>query len=290
MAKISKKKVPSAGERSLLSNAVRWYLSKIGSIKLLSAAEEKELAQKVAQKDKEARTRFITANLRLVVNIAKKYIGHGVPFLDLIEEGNTGLIKAVEKFDYRKGYRFSTFATWWIKQAVLKALNEQSRLVKIPASTLEQIMKRIKVTQNFLSRKARLPTSKELARAMKLPVSKIEALDDMFFEVISLDKAAETKTPIGVLENTHELPEEKVYTQLKHELLERLLRYLNKREQNIIRARFGLVDGVPKTLTKVGKDFGLTRERIRQIEDAALKKLRRIILSRDIFLPKIIPK
>ncbi len=261
-----------------VDDPVRMYLKEIGKVPLLSADEEIELAKRMEQGDEEAKQRLAEANLRLVVSIAKRYVGRGMLFLDLIQEGNMGLIKAVEKFDYRKGYKFSTYATWWIRQAITRAIADQARTIRIPVHMVETINKLIRVSRQLLQDLGRDPTPEEIAEEMDMPVGKVREILKVAQEPVSLE------TPIGEEEDSHLgdfIPDTEMmipadaaaFTLLKEQLLE-VLKTLTDREQKVLRLRFGLDDGRARTLEEVGKEFQVTRERIRQIEAKALRKLR----------------
>ena len=261
-----------------IDDPVRMYLKEIGKVPLLSANEEIELAQRMEQGDEAAKQRLAEANLRLVVSIAKRYIGRGMLFLDLIQEGNMGLIKAVEKFDYRKGYKFSTYATWWIRQAITRAIADQARTIRIPVHMVETINKLIRVSRQLLQELGRDPSPEEIAEELDMPVGKVREIMKVAQEPVSLE------TPIGEEEDSHLgdfIPDTEMmipadaaaFTLLKEQLLE-VLGTLTEREQKVLRLRFGLDDGRARTLEEVGKEFQVTRERIRQIEAKALRKLR----------------
>jgi len=261
-----------------IDDPVRMYLKEIGKIPLLSADEEIELAKRMEKGDPEAKRRLAEANLRLVVSIAKRYVGRGMLFLDLIQEGNLGLIKAVEKFDYKKGYKFSTYATWWIRQAITRAIADQARTIRIPVHMVETINKLIRVSRQLLQELGREPLPEEIAKEMNMPVEKVREIMKISQEPVSLE------TPIGEEEDSHlgdfipdeEAPapaESAAFTLLKEQLME-VLDTLTPREEKVLRLRFGLDDGRARTLEEVGKEFNVTRERIRQIEAKALRKLR----------------
>ena len=269
-----------------LEDPVRMYLKEIGKVPLLSAEEEMELAQKIEQGDTKAKQRLSEANLRLVVSIAKRYVGRGMQFLDLIQEGNLGLIKAVEKFDYRKGYKFSTYATWWIRQAITRAIADQARTIRIPVHMVETINKLIRVQRQLLQELGREPYPEEIAKEMHLPIERVREIQKIAQEPVSIE------TPIGEEEDSHLgdfIPDENMpapaeaaaFTVLKEQLFE-VLDTLTEREQRVLRLRFGLDDGRAKTLEEVGKEFNVTRERIRQIEAKALRKLRHPSRSRKL--------
>ena len=269
-----------------IEDPVRMYLKEIGKVPLLSADEEIELAKRMEQGDQEARKRLAEANLRLVVSIAKRYVGRGMLFLDLIQEGNLGLIKAVEKFDYSKGYKFSTYATWWIRQAITRAIADQARTIRIPVHMVETINKLIRVSRQLLQELGREPSPEEVAEEMDMPVDKVREILKISQEPVSLE------TPIGEEEDSHLgdfIQDENVpvpadaaaFTLLKEQLVE-VLGTLTDREQKVLRLRFGLDDGRARTLEEVGKEFNVTRERIRQIEAKALRKLRHPSRSRKL--------
>ena len=261
-----------------VDDPVRMYLKEIGKVPLLSADEEIELAQRMEQGDEEAKKRLCEANLRLVVSIAKRYVGRGMLFLDLIQEGNLGLIKAVDKFDYRKGYKFSTYATWWIRQAITRSIADQARTIRIPVHMVETINKLIRVSRQLLQTYGREPSPEEIAVEMGLSVDKVREIQKIAQEPVSLE------TPIGEEEDSHLgdfIPDDDVpapaeaaaFSMLKEQLVE-VLDTLTEREQKVLKLRFGLEDGRARTLEEVGKEFDVTRERIRQIEAKALRKLR----------------
>jgi len=261
-----------------IDDPVRMYLKEIGKVPLLSADEEIELAKRMEKGDVEAKRRLAEANLRLVVSIAKRYVGRGMLFLDLIQEGNLGLIKAVEKFDYRKGYKFSTYATWWIRQAITRAIADQARTIRIPVHMVETINKLIRVSRQLVQELGRDPTPEELAKELNMPVDKVREILKISQEPVSLE------TPIGEEEDSHlgdfipdddaPAPSEAAAYSLLREQLSDVLDTLTPREEKVLRLRFGLDDGRARTLEEVGKEFNVTRERIRQIEAKALRKLR----------------
>ena len=276
----------SVPEGVSIEDPVRMYLKEIGKVPLLSAEEEIELAKKMEQGDENAKKRLAEANLRLVVSIAKRYVGRGMLFLDLIQEGNLGLIKAVEKFDYRKGYKFSTYATWWIRQAITRAIADQARTIRIPVHMVETINKLIRVSRQLLQELGREPTPEEIAEEMDMPVDRVREILKISQEPVSLE------TPIGEEEDSHlgdfiqddNVPvpaDAAAFTLLKEQLVE-VLGTLTEREQRVLRLRFGLDDVRARTLEEVGKEFNVTRERIRQIEAKALRKLRHPSRSRKL--------
>lgn len=269
-----------------IEDPVRMYLKEIGKVPLLSAEEEIELAKRMEEGDEEAKKKLAEANLRLVVSIAKRYVGRGMLFLDLIQEGNLGLIKAVEKFDYNKGYKFSTYATWWIRQAITRAIADQARTIRIPVHMVETINKLIRVSRQLLQELGREPSPEEIAAEMNMPVERVREILKISQEPVSLE------TPIGEEEDSHLgdfIPDDNIpvpadaaaFTLLKEQLFE-VLSTLTDREQKVLRLRFGLDDGRARTLEEVGKEFNVTRERIRQIEAKALRKLRHPSRSRKL--------
>lgn len=269
-----------------IEDPVRMYLKEIGKVPLLSAEEEIELAKRMELGDDDAKQRLAEANLRLVVSIAKRYVGRGMLFLDLIQEGNLGLIKAVEKFDYRKGYKFSTYATWWIRQAITRAIADQARTIRIPVHMVETINKLIRVSRQLLQELGREPTPEEIAEKMEMPVERVREILKISQEPVSLE------TPIGEEEDSHlgdfiqddnvPVPADAATFTLLKEQLEEVLGTLTEREQKVLILRFGLEDGRARTLEEVGKEFNVTRERIRQIEAKALRKLRHPSRSRKL--------
>ena len=265
-------------ESSNIDDPVRMYLREIGKIPLLTYEEELDLAKKVLEGDEEAKQKLAESNLRLVVSIAKKYVGRGMLFLDLIQEGNMGLIKAVEKFDYTKGFKFSTYATWWIRQAITRAIADQARTIRIPVHMVETINKLIRTSRHLLQQLGREPTQEEIAEEMEMPVEKVMEIQKIAQDPVSLE------TPIGEEDDSHlgdfikdedspEPQDSAAYTLLK-EQLEEVMSTLTPREAKVLKLRFGLEDGKARTLEEVGKEFKVTRERIRQIEAKALRKLR----------------
>ena len=276
----------SVPEGVSIEDPVRMYLKEIGKVPLLSAEEEIELAKRMENGDVEAKNRLAEANLRLVVSIAKRYVGRGMLFLDLIQEGNLGLIKAVDKFDFRKGFKFSTYATWWIRQAITRAIADQARTIRIPVHMVETINKLLRVSRQLLQELGREPTPEEIAKEMDIPVERVREIQKISQEPVSLE------TPIGEEEDSHlgdfiqddNVPvpaEEAASTILKEQLVE-VLGTLTEREQKVLRLRFGLDDGRARTLEEVGRAFNVTRERIRQIEAKALRKLRHPSRSRKL--------
>ena len=261
-----------------LDDPVRMYLKEIGKVPLLSPEEEIELAKRMELGDENARKRLAEANLRLVVSIAKRYVGRGMQFLDLIQEGNLGLIKAVEKYDYSKGFKFSTYATWWIRQAITRAIADQARTIRIPVHMVETINRLIRTSRQLLQELGREPTPEEIAEKMEMPVERVREIMKISQDPVSLE------TPIGEEEDSHlgdfiqddhvQVPVDAATYTLLHEQLMEVLDTLTEREQKVLRLRFGLDDGRPRTLEEVGRQFNVTRERIRQIEAKALRKLR----------------
>ena len=269
-----------------IEDPVRMYLKEIGKVPLLSADEEVELAKRMAEGDEDAKKRLAEANLRLVVSIAKRYVGRGMLFLDLIQEGNLGLIKAVEKFDYHKGFKFSTYATWWIRQAITRAIADQARTIRIPVHMVETINKLIRVSRQLLQELGREPTPEEIAAELDMPVERVREILKISQEPVSLE------TPIGEEEDSHlgdfiqddnvPVPAEAAAQTLLKEQLDEVLDTLTEREQKVLRLRFGMDDGRARTLEEVGREFDVTRERIRQIEAKALRKLRHPSRSRKL--------
>lgn len=276
----------SVPEGVSIDDPVRMYLKEIGRVPLLTAEEEVELAKRMEQGDEEAESRLANANLRLVVSIAKRYVGRGMLFLDLIQEGNLGLIKAVEKFDYNKGYKFSTYATWWIRQAITRAIADQARTIRIPVHMVETINKLIRTSRQLLQQYGREPTPDEIAKEMDISVERVREIMKIAQEPVSLE------TPIGEEEDSHlgdfiedqdaPAPADAASFMLLKEQLEEVLDTLTPREEKVLRLRFGLDDGRARTLEEVGQSFGVTRERIRQIEAKALRKLRHPSRSRKL--------
>ena len=269
-----------------IEDPVRMYLKEIGKVPLLSAEEEIELAKRMAEGDEDAKKRLAEANLRLVVSIAKRYVGRGMLFLDLIQEGNLGLIKAVEKFDYQKGFKFSTYATWWIRQAITRAIADQARTIRIPVHMVETINKLIRVSRQLLQELGREPLPEEIAEELDMPVERVREILKISQEPVSLE------TPIGEEEDSHlgdfiqddnvPVPAEAAAATLLKEQLGEVSDTLTDREQKVLRLRFGMNDGRARTLEEVGKEFDVTRERIRQIEAKALRKLRHPSRSRKL--------
>jgi RNA polymerase primary sigma factor len=269
-----------------VDDPVRMYLKEIGKVPLLSPDEEIELAKKIELGDEEAKKKLAESNLRLVVSIAKRYAGRGMQLLDLIQEGNLGLIKAVEKFDYRKGYKFSTYATWWIRQAITRAIADQARTIRIPVHMVETINRLVRTQRQLVQKLGREATPEELAKELDMPVERVREIMKISQDPVSLE------TPIGEEEDSHlgdfiqdnnvEVPADAATYTLLHEQLMDVLSTLTEREQKVLRLRFGLDDGRPRTLEEVGRQFNVTRERIRQIEDKALRKLRHPSRSRKL--------
>ena len=276
----------SVPEGVSIEDPVRMYLKEIGKVPLLSAEREIELAKRMEEGDEDAKKELAEANLRLVVSIAKRYVGRGMLFLDLIQEGNLGLIKAVEKFDYHKGYKFSTYATWWIRQAITRAIADQARTIRIPVHMVETINKLIRVSRQLLQELGREPLPEEIAKELDMPVERVREILKISQEPVSLE------TPIGEEEDSHlgdfiqddnvPVPAEAAAQTLLKEQLDEVLDTLTEREQKVLRLRFGMNDGRARTLEEVGKEFDVTRERIRQIEAKALRKLRHPRRSRKL--------
>ena len=276
----------SVPEGVSIEDPVRMYLKEIGKVPLLSAEREIELAKRMEEGDEDAKKELAEANLRLVVSIAKRYVGRGMLFLDLIQEGNLGLIKAVEKFDYHKGYKFSTYATWWIRQAITRAIADQARTIRIPVHMVETINKLIRVSRQLLQELGREPLPEEIAKELDMPVERVREILKISQEPVSLE------TPIGEEEDSHlgdfiqddnvPVPAEAAAQTLLKEQLDEVLDTLTEREQKVLRLRFGINDGRARTLEEVGKEFDVTRERIRQIEAKALRKLRHPSRSRKL--------
>ena len=268
----------SVPEGVSVTDPVRMYLKEIGKVPLLSAEEEIEYARRMDEGDEEARKRLAEANLRLVVSIAKRYVGRGMQFLDLIQEGNLGLLKAVEKYDYKKGFKFSTYATWWIRQAITRAIADQARTIRIPVHMVETINRLVRTSRQLLQELGREPKPEEIAERMEISVDRVREIMKISQDPVSLE------TPIGEEEDSHlgdfiqddnvEVPIDAATSKLLHEQLMEALSTLTEREQKVLRLRFGLDDGKPRTLEEVGREFDVTRERIRQIEAKALRKLR----------------
>ena len=276
----------SVPEGVSIEDPVRMYLKEIGKVPLLSAEREIELAKRMEEGDEDAKKELAEANLRLVVSIAKRYVGRGMLFLDLIQEGNLGLIKAVEKFDYHKGYKFSTYATWWIRQAITRAIADQARTIRIPVHMVETINKLIRVSRQLLQELGREPLPEEIAKELDMPVERVREILKISQEPVSLE------TPIGEEEDSHlgdfiqdehiPVPADEAAHTLLREQLEKVMDTLSEREQKVLALRFGLEDGKPHTLEEVGREFQVTRERIRQIEAKALRKLRHPTRSRKL--------
>ena len=269
-----------------IEDPVRMYLKEIGKVPLLSAEEEIDLARRMSEGDESAKKRLAEANLRLVVSIAKRYVGRGMQFLDLIQEGNLGLIKAVEKYDYSKGFKFSTYATWWIRQAITRSIADQARTIRIPVHMVETINRLIRTSRQLLQELGREPSAEELAEKLDMPVERVREIMKISQDPVSLE------TPIGEEEDSHlgdfiqddhvQVPVDAATYTLLHEQLMEVLDTLTDREQKVLRLRFGLDDGRPRTLEEVGREFNVTRERIRQIEAKALRKLRHPSRSRKL--------
>ncbi|MDI3516003.1 MAG: polymerase primary sigma factor [Thermotogota bacterium] len=277
---------PEMYDNISLKDPIKMYLKEIGKIPLLTPSKERELAQRAQRGDKKAREQLISANLRLVVSIAKRYVGRGLSFLDLIQEGNIGLLKAVEKFDYRKGYKFSTYATWWIRQAITRAIADQARTIRVPVHMVETINKLNKVIRDYLQEHGDYPTVEELAEITGKPVEKIEEILQAAKETVSLESPIggdEDSTMADVLpDESTASPEEDAVKLLVREEIEKILNTLSSREKAVLKMRYGLIDGKSKTLEEVGQIFNVTRERIRQIEVKALRKLRHPTKSKQL--------
>ncbi len=280
---------PTSDERAKSLTAMRIYLNQIENIPLLSPEEEYELAKIIYEKkrgSKRAREKMIRSNLRLVINIAKRYMNLGLPFSDLVEEGNIGLMRAVDKFNYKKGYRFSTYASWWIKQAMMRALSNQGKLIRIPVHMFEVINKMRKVKEYLMHTTGKMPTEKEIAKIMKIKVKKVKEV-----ERVAATSSSSLNAPISIDGNAElmdliedvnlKLPHDKILERQKYSHIEKFLRFLNPREKTILIMRFGLYDSEPYTLEVVAKKFGITRERVRQIEEGALKKIRKQLLENN---------
>ncbi len=276
--KLLEEESPEVYDSTSVKDSIKMYLKEIGKIPLLTPSQERELARRAQMGDKKAREKLITANLRLVVSIAKRYIGRGLPFLDLIQEGNIGLLKAVEKFDWRKGYKFSTYATWWIRQAITRAIADQARTIRIPVHMVETINKLNRLIREYYQEHGEQPSTEELAKMMGKPVEKIEEILEAAKETISLEApiGEDEDSTIGDFVADDSIPSTKkeAMRMLIREEVEKVLRTLNPREAMVLKMRYGLLDGKAKTLEEVGQYFNVTRERIRQIEVKALRKLR----------------
>ncbi|RKX40872.1 MAG: RNA polymerase sigma factor RpoD [Thermotogae bacterium] len=276
--KLLEEESPEVYDSTSVKDSIKMYLKEIGKIPLLTPSQERELARRAQMGDKKAREKLITANLRLVVSIAKRYIGRGLPFLDLIQEGNIGLLKAVEKFDWRKGYKFSTYATWWIRQAITRAIADQARTIRIPVHMVETINKLNRLIREYYQEHGEQPSTEELAKMMGKPVEKIEEILEAAKETISLEApiGEDEDSTIGdfVADDSIPSPKKEAMRMLIREEVEKVLRTLNPREAMVLKMRYGLLDGKAKTLEEVGQYFNVTRERIRQIEVKALRKLR----------------
>ncbi len=291
---VSKKKAKTVSKKNVSPSldTIKIYLREISQIPLLTPEEEVKLAKKVWRKDKAARQKMIESNLRLVVSIAKRYINRGLPFLDLIEEGNIGLIKAVERFQYKKGFKFSTYASWWIRQAIERALVNQTRTIRLPIHVDEKINRFIKVLREQIQAKGREPTMDELAEVMDTTVEKVKEVMQVVRSTQSLDMPIGEKQENSlkdVIEDQSILSPDDIVEGIKrHDMIASWLDKLTENEKNVVILRFGLEDGEPKTLEKIGEEFGVTRERIRQIESSALKKLRYIIAQEELILDEIL--
>ena len=269
-----------------VNDPVRMYLKEIGKVRLLTADEEVELARRIEQGDEEAKRRLTEANLRLVVSIAKRYVGRGMQFLDLIQEGNVGLLKAVEKFDHNKGCKFSTYATWWIRQAITRAIADQARTIRVPVHMVETINRVVRTSRQLLQDLGREPTTEEIAKAMDMPVERVAEVMKISQDPVSLE------TPVGEEDDSHlgdfiadddkQEPQEAATQNLLKEQLNEVMETLTDREYKVLSLRFGLEDGRPRTLEEVGREFNVTRERIRQIEAKALRKMRHPSRSRKL--------
>ena len=265
-------------EESIFDDSVKLYLQQLTKLSLATHDQEKEFAKRILEGDHEAREALVTANLRLVVSIAKKYTNRGLLFLDLIQEGNLGLLRSIEKFDYTMGYKFSTYSTWWIRQAITRAIAEQSRVIRIPVHIMELVNKVRRHISNFVQQYGREPTAEELAKTTDLPIDKIKEIQKLTQEPVSLEVSVGDKDDT-VLENyiSNEgavSPEEAVIDNLLRDQIAKVLETLSEREQTVIKLRFGLEDGIPRSLEEIGRIMGVTRERVRQIEEKSLKKLR----------------
>jgi RNA polymerase primary sigma factor len=265
-------------EESIFDDSVKLYLQQLTKLSLATHDQEKEFAKRILEGDHEAREALVTANLRLVVSIAKKYTNRGLLFLDLIQEGNLGLLRSIEKFDYTMGYKFSTYSTWWIRQAITRAIAEQSRVIRIPVHIMELVNKVRRQISNFVQQNGREPTTEELAKKTDLPIEKIKEIQKLTQEPVSLEVSVGEKEDT-VLENyiSNEgavSPEEAVIDNLLRDQIAKVLKTLSEREQTVIKLRFGLEDGIPRSLEEIGRIMGVTRERVRQIEEKSLKKLR----------------
>jgi len=277
---------PSVYENTYFKDPVKIYLKEIGKIPLLTASQERALARRAQQGDKKAKERLTVANLRLVVSIAKRYIGRGLSFLDLIQEGNIGLLKAVEKFDWKKGYKFSTYATWWIRQAITRAIADQARTIRVPVHMVETINKLNKIIREYLQDHGEYPSVEELAKLTDKPVEKIEEILQADKEMVSLESpvGSDEDSTVGdfLKDDNISSPEETAMRMLIREEIEKVLNTLGPREAAVLKMRYGLIDGKAKTLEEVGQYFNVTRERIRQIEVKALRKLRHPSRSKNL--------
>ncbi|MGM0598407.1 MAG: sigma-70 family RNA polymerase sigma factor [Candidatus Rifleibacteriota bacterium] len=265
-------------ELSIFDDSVKLYLQQLTKLSLATHAQEKDFAKRILEKDQEAREALIKANLRLVVSIAKKYTNRGLLFLDLIQEGNLGLLRSIEKFDYTLGYKFSTYSTWWIRQAITRALAEQSRVIRIPVHIMEIVNKVRKNIRIFVQEEGREPTMEELSEKVDLPIERIEEVVKLTQEPVSLEVTVGSKEDTSlehyITNDDAVSPEEAVIDSLLHDQIERVMKILTDREQLVIKLRFGLDDGIPRSLEEIGRILGVTRERIRQVEEKALNKLR----------------
>lgn len=266
-------------EESIFDDSVKLYLQQLNKVELVTQEQERNFAKRILEGDQEARDALVAANLRLVVSIAKKYTNRGLLFLDLIQEGNLGLMRSIEKFDYTMGYRFSTYSTWWIRQAITRALAEQSRSIRIPVHVMEVVNRVKRCTRNYVQEHGKEPTSQELSNMLNLPVERIEEIIKLTQEPVSLDLTVGNKEDSSLedyIPNEDAVsPEEKVIDSLMHEQIGKVLLSLTEKERTVIKLRFGLDDGIPRSLEEIGRIMGVTRERVRQVEEKALRKLRK---------------